>query len=214
MGEGGRFRWALHAGDRRELLHDEPDLTGTDGRVFLFRFHPDTWTEEELQDDHRPHWSTDPWADCLCLEDGRVTYLRERGDDGVILSAAVSPEEARALARRFILEGRLPPAPEGLWWRDQDHEQVDLRALWQEQEQAWAEQRRRFVAELSLLNDRAATYADEFAAGRRVCPLCKGKGSVRFHDGTPLRYSSFSCDGCSRPFAVEDVDRTPQSRVE
>jgi len=195
-------------------FEQEPDLSSVDGRLFLFRFHPDTWTREELQDDHRPNWSNDPWADCLCLEDGRVTYLRERGDDGVVLSALVEHETARELARQFLREGRLPPAPEGLWWRDQDEEQVDLRRLWQEQEEAWAEQRRRFLAELSPLNERAAYYHKEFLSGQRLCPLCRAAKSVRFHDGAPLRYSSFTCDACQRPFAVQDVDRTPQSRVE
>ena len=238
----------------RELLSSARQLEGHllacrcyPSQLIVFRYHPDAWTRRLEEDrDHQPRWLQGRWADCLCVyltteENAWLSYLREPGDDGVMLfnperdeqpveiltredgranevgMAAwhtVSGEEALPIVWEFVTQGRLPDAPEGAWWIDGDEERLHLPDLWEEQAQVWADQRKRFQAEMTRLNERAARYAEEFASGQRVCPLCRAPDSVRLQEGSSLHYSSFHCDACGRAFSVPDVDRTPQSRVE
>lgn len=238
----------------RELLGSARELEGHllacrqyPSQIIVFRYHPDAWTRRVADDeDGQPRWRQGRWADCLCVymtthENAWLSYLREPGDDGVMLYNpsrdeqpvdiftrdegradeinlaawhTVGGEEALPIVWEFVTQGRLPDAPEGSWWIDGDEQRLHLPDLWEEQAQAWAEQRRRFQAEVTKLNERASTYAQEFATGQRVCPLCTLPNGVSYHEGSSLEYASFSCDACGRPFAVQDVDRTPQSRVE
>lgn len=248
MGPGGDCRERL-----RSTAQLEEHLRSSEqfpAQLWLYRFHPDTWTAEEMDlDEDTPQWlqrlwGSELWADCLCLNltsptHAWVSYYREPGDDGIMLFNparerqsvelltleqghprqmagwhTVSSEAARPLAKEFVVSGHLPHPPAGTWWIDQDEQRVELAGLWAEQERAWVEQRRLFLQKLGPCNQRGDDYAQEFAVGSRVCPLCRQGGRVRYLPGGQLAFSSFICEACDRSFAIADVDRTPQSRVE